>query len=117
MARRDELAKNATLDDPICFFYQIKNAVRVFEYRQLLRLRVGGVAEMTASARRAGIAQLADRFSRKIVRVLLAALRLILLRPVADNFADIGQRALRKDYTEVLRGHRSCTFARNSSPS
>lgn len=103
-------------DDSICFFYEVKNAVRVFEDRQLLRLRVGCVAEMTARAHRVGIAQLADRFSRKIVRVLLATLRFIAVCPVTDDFADVLLRALREDYAEVLRGHRSCTFARNSSP-
>ena len=88
----------------------------MLEDRQLLRLRVGGVAEMTARARRVGIAQLADRFSRQIVRVLLATLRFIAVGLVADDFADVLPRALREDYAEVLRGHRSCTLARNSSP-
>ncbi len=49
----------------------------MWEDRQLLPIRIGGVEEVTAGARPAGIAQLADRFSRKIVRVLLAALRFI----------------------------------------
>ena len=76
-------------DNSICFFYEVKNAVRMLEDRQLLRLRVSGVAEMAARARRAGIAQLADRFSRKIVRVLRAALRFIAVGPVADDFANV----------------------------
>lgn len=59
--------------------------VGVLEDRQLLRLRVGGVAEMTARARRVGIAQLADRFSRQIVRVLLATLRFIAVGPVSGR--------------------------------
>jgi hypothetical protein len=56
-------------NDSICFVYKVKDAVRAFEDWQLLCLRVCGMAEMTTGARRVGIAELADRFCRKIVRV------------------------------------------------
>jgi hypothetical protein len=98
--------KTQHFDDSFCFIYEVKNAVRVLEDRELLRLRVGGVAEMTARARRAGIAQLADRFGRKIVRVLLAALRLIAVGPVADDF----RRCRATRFPRRLRG----SFARPS---
>lgn len=103
-------------DDSIRFFYEVKDAIRALEDRQLLRFRIGRAQKMTARARRASIAQLAHRFSRKIVRVLLATPRFIAVGPIANDFSDVRPRALRENYAEVLRGHRSCTFARNSSP-
>ena len=49
--------------------------------------------------------------------VLFAALGLIATGPVGDDFFDVIPRALREDYSELLRGHRCCTFAMKSSAS
>jgi hypothetical protein len=39
----------------------------------------------------------------------------IALGPVGDDFLEVIPRALREDYAELLRGHRSCTLAMKSS--
>ena len=102
-------------DDAFRRFDEIENAVGVFEDRQLLRLRIGRVPEITARAGDAGVAQLPDRFGGQVLRVVPAALGFIALRPVGGDLLEVAPRALRENYAEAWRGHRCCTFAVNSS--
>ena len=102
-------------DHPICFLHEVEDTVGPFEDGQFLRPRVRGAVKMASGPRSAWFAQLPNCFGRKVVRVSLSARAFIAIRPVGDDFLEVVSGALGEYYPEFLRGHRSCTFAMNSS--
>jgi len=102
-------------NDSFGFFAQVKDAVGAFEGRELLHFGVSGAPQVVTAADNARVAERADRFGREIVRVLFAAPGFTPPAPVGDDFLEITPGASGEDYSEPPGGHRSRTFAMNSS--